>query len=189
MDSTAGSLFLIALCAAVAPLLARVVPRRLVPEVVLLLLLGMLVGPQVWGVAEVTGGVEVLRELGLGMLFLLAGYEVKVSELTGSGGRRALLTWLICLALAVAVVLFLDRLVDVGLQVAVGIALTSTALGTLLPLLKDEGLVDTQVGATVLRHGAVGELGPSWPWPHSSAAEAHSARSWSSESSLWSRWL
>ena len=45
-----------------------------------------------------------LRELGLGMLFLLAGYEIELKELTGRGGRRALVTWLICLALAFAVV-------------------------------------------------------------------------------------
>lgn len=160
MGSTAQSLFLIALCAAIAPLLAGVVPRRLVPEVVLLLGLGMLVGPHGWELAGTPEGVEVLRELGLGMLFLLAGYEIKVSELTGRGGRRALLTWLVCLGCALAIVLGLDRFVYLGPAVALAIALTSTALGTLLPILKDAGLLHTRVGATVLHHGAVGELGP-----------------------------
>ena len=35
-------------------------------------------------------GLEALRQLGLGMLFLLAGYEIELKELTGHGGRRAL---------------------------------------------------------------------------------------------------
>jgi Kef-type K+ transport system membrane component KefB len=42
----------------------------------------------------------------------------------------------------------------------VAIALTSTALGTLLPILKDGGLLEQRVGQHVLRHGAYGELGP-----------------------------
>jgi hypothetical protein len=36
------------------------------------------------------------------MLFLLAGYEIELKELTGRGGRRAFVTWLICFALALA---------------------------------------------------------------------------------------
>ena len=39
-------------------------------------------------------------------------------------------------------------------------SLTSTALGTLLPILRDSGLLTTPLGTTVLRHGAYGELGP-----------------------------
>jgi len=60
-------------------------------------------GPGVLGLAAVGEGLEVLRELGLGMLFLL-GYEIELAELTGRGGRRALVTWLICFALALGLV-------------------------------------------------------------------------------------
>jgi Kef-type K+ transport system membrane component KefB len=42
----------------------------------------------------------------------------------------------------------------------VAIALTSTALGTLLPILKDAGMLSTPTGLTVMHHGAFGELGP-----------------------------
>jgi Kef-type K+ transport system membrane component KefB len=56
----------------------------------------------VLGLAAIGEGLEVLRELGLGMLFLLAGYEIELKELTGRGGRRAFVTWLICFALALA---------------------------------------------------------------------------------------
>jgi Kef-type K+ transport system membrane component KefB len=160
MEATAASLFWIVLCAVVAPLLAGVVPRRLVPEVVLLLVFGVIIGPEVLDLAELDGGIEALRELGLGMLFLLAGYEIEVKELTGRGGRRAFVTWLICFALAFGLILLLDFLGVVSAGFAVAIAMISTALGLLLPILKDGGLLNTRVGKAVLNHGAVGELGP-----------------------------
>jgi Kef-type K+ transport system membrane component KefB len=158
---TAVSLFWIALAAAAAPLLAALVPRRLVAEVVLLLAFGMVIGPNVLALATVTEGIDLLSEIGLATLFLLAGYEIRLTELTGVGGRRALVTWLICFALAVGLVLALTQLgVLEDAQAAVAIALTSTALGTLLPILKSRGLLGTPVGAAVLNHGAVGELCP-----------------------------
>ena len=89
MEATAVSFFWIALVAVLAPLLAAAIPRRLLPEIVLLLAFGMIIGPHVLGLAEAGGAIELVRELGLGMLFLFAGYEVNVSELMGSGGRRA----------------------------------------------------------------------------------------------------
>ncbi|HVD54415.1 MAG TPA: hypothetical protein VNC13_09545 [Propionibacteriaceae bacterium] len=80
MAGTAPSLFWIAVCAVVAPLLAGLLPRRLIPEVVLLLALGVVIGPGVLGLAAVGEGLEVLRELGLGMLFLLAAPLVGARE-------------------------------------------------------------------------------------------------------------
>lgn len=159
--STAVSLFWIALSAAIAPLLAVLVPRKLLSGVVLLLVFGMVIGPNVLGLAQPTEGIELLRELGLAALFLLAGYEIRLTELAGRGGRRALVTWLICFALAIAFVLALTELAELrNAQTAIAIALVSTALGTLLPMLKNRGLLDTPIGAAVLNHGAVGELCP-----------------------------
>ncbi|MDV7075809.1 cation:proton antiporter [Gordonia amicalis] len=160
MPSVGASLFWIALCAVVAPIVAGLVPRKLVPEVVLLLVGGMLIGPHVLGLAVDGPEIGLLSELGLGMLFLLAGYEIDTDELTGRGGRRALVTWCTCLALAFLLIGLLGLTGAISGEVAVAIALTSTALGTLLPILKDSGVVNTRVGRTVLNHGAFGELGP-----------------------------
>ena len=160
MEATAVSLFWIVLCAVAAPLLAGLVPRRLVPEVVLLLVFGMIIGPNVLDLAVLDGGIEALQELGLGMLFLLAGYEIEMKQLTGRGGRRAFITWLISFALATGLVFLLGFLGVLSAPSAVAIALTSTALGTLLPILRDGCLLNTRVGTAVLNHGAVGELGP-----------------------------
>jgi Kef-type K+ transport system membrane component KefB len=160
VNSTEASLFWIVLCSVLAPLGAGLLPRKLVPEVVLLLVLGVLIGPNVLGLAHTTGPITLLRELGLGMLFLLAGYEVELRELSGRGGRRAGWTWLACLLTALLVVWVIGLSGAIHAEIPVAIALTSTALGTLLPILKDTGMLTTRVGATVMHHGAFGELGP-----------------------------
>ena len=120
--------------------------RGKVPEVVLLLVLGVVIGPNVLDLAVTGEGVEMLRELGLGMLFLLAGYEVEVDELVGRGGRRALATWLVCLGVALGVIGLIGLSDQIHAEIAVAIALTSTALGTLLPILKDGGMLGTRFG-------------------------------------------
>ncbi|MDF1603894.1 cation:proton antiporter [Nocardioides sp. YIM 152315] len=160
MPGAAESIFWIAVCAVLAPLLAGLLLRGRVPEVVLLLLLGVLIGPNVLELAVAGEGVTMLRELGLGMLFLLAGYEIEVDELVGRGGRRALVTWLGCFGVALGLIWLVGASDAVDAEIAVAIALTSTALGTLLPILKDGGLLGTRFGSTLMNHGAYGELGP-----------------------------
>lgn len=160
MAGAGESLFWITLCAVLAPLLASTALRGKVPEVVLLLGLGVLIGPNALELAAIGEGVAMLRELGLGMLFLLAGYEIELRELTGPGGRRAAAAWVASLLLALGVVALLGRTEQIHAEVAVAIALTSTALGTLLPILKDSGLLGGPIGRTLMNHGAYGELGP-----------------------------
>ncbi|MBA2953965.1 cation:proton antiporter [Nocardioides sp. MAH-18] len=160
MPGPAESIFWITLCAVIAPLIAGLVLRGRVSEVVLLLALGVLIGPNVLDLAVAGEGVTMLRELGLGLLFLLAGYEIEVDELVGAGGRRAALTWLGCFGAALGLVFLVGLTEAVHAEVAVAIALTSTALGALLPILKDAGLLGTRFGRTLMNHGAYGELGP-----------------------------
>src|SRR3954447_26205117 len=160
MPSSVDSLFWICVCFVLAPLITGVVPRRLVPEVVLLLVAGVVIGPNVLGLAVSDEAISLLHDLGLGMLFLLAGYEIELKELTGAGGRRALVTWLISFGLAALAVVSLAKVVGIHSEIAIAIALSSTALGTLLPILKDAGLLGTPFGNTLVNHGAMGELCP-----------------------------
>lgn len=160
MESSFVSLLWIAICGVIAPLIAGLIPRRLVPEVVILLIAGVIIGPYGMGLAQTDDAIGLLRELGLGMLFLLAGYEIEVSELTGRSGVRAMITWAICFGTALLLVFLLGLTGAVHAGIAVAIALCSTSLGSLLPILKDGGLLGTPVGNAVLNHGAYGELGP-----------------------------
>lgn len=84
------SLFTAALVAAAAPIIAKLVPRGLVPETVILLLAGALLGPYTAGVIELTDSIDMLSELGLAFLFLLAGYEIDPKSLSGTQGRKGL---------------------------------------------------------------------------------------------------
>nr|WP_250649253.1 MULTISPECIES: cation:proton antiporter [unclassified Actinomyces] len=145
-----------------APLVSRVVPRRIVPDTVLLILGGVLIGPSLLGAATITTSVEFLRELGVAFLFLMAGYEIDVNELRGPGGRHAVVAWTGSLVLAFAAVSVIGvagGLLSVN-GIAIAIAMTSTAIGTILPILRERGLMPTAVGASILNHGAVGEVGP-----------------------------
>jgi Kef-type K+ transport system membrane component KefB len=76
------------------------VHRKLLPEVVLLLVAGVLTGPNVLGLASSDEAIELLHELGPGMLFLLAGYEVELKEPDRAGRPSAMVTWLICVGRA-----------------------------------------------------------------------------------------
>lgn len=154
------SLFWITLIAVAAPLLAGLIPGKRIPEVVLLLVGGIIVGPHALDIALEGPEIQLLRELGLGLLFLLAGYEIKTSELVGKEGRRALYTWITCLAFAFAITFAIGATGVVTAESAVAIAMCSTALGTLLPILRDAGMLGSRLGLAVLNHGAFGELGP-----------------------------
>lgn len=156
------SLFLIVTVAFLAPLVSWTLPRRLVSETVLLIVGGMLIGPSGLGLATATSSIDFLRELGMAFLFLMAGYEIDVNELRGAGGRHALVGWLGSLLLAFGMVAVVG--VSGGPAsangIAIAIAMTSTAIGTILPILRERGLLHTSVGAAILNHGAIGEVAP-----------------------------
>lgn len=155
------SLAIIAAIAALAPLIANLIPKKPVPETVLLLLGGAILGPHLVNVIWLDESVALLSDLGCGMLFLLAGYEINPKTITGREGKRGLATWAISLALAFVAVHAFTGVQARGLDgLAVTIALTTTAIGALMPILKERGLMDTRVGSSILSYGTWGELGP-----------------------------
>lgn len=86
LDDALVSLFWIASALVVSPVVVRAT-RGLVPDVVVLLVLGCVLGPSVLALAQVESGVELVRELGLGLLFLLAGTEIDPASLRERQGR------------------------------------------------------------------------------------------------------
>ena len=155
------SLFTAALVAATAPIIAKLVPRGLVPETVILLLAGALLGPYMAGVIELTDSIDMLSELVLAFLFLLAGYEINPKSLSGTQGKKGLATWFISMAIALVLVLLSPSLSVSHIDgLAVAIALTTTALGTLMPIIKERDLEGTPVGEGILSFGTWGELCP-----------------------------
>jgi Kef-type K+ transport system membrane component KefB len=162
LDST--SFLLVLAIAAAAPFVANAASRLhagvVVPVVVVELLLGAVIGPDVLDLAEVDEILDFLGELGLGFLFFFAGYEIEFDRIRGAPLRLAVLGWLLTLALAysLAGVLAAAGIVLSGLLV--GSAMTTTALGTLIPVLRDAERLETRLGRFVLGAGAMGEFGP-----------------------------
>jgi len=149
----------VALVAALAPLVVAALPGRRIPQVVIFLLGGVLIGPHVLGLAE-TSNIQLLANIGLGFLFLLAGYELDPLLLRQRPGRLAMTGWLMSAVISVGVTALLYSVGYIKDYVPVGLALTTTALGTLLPILRDNGMLGGQFGRHVFAAGAVGELFP-----------------------------
>ena len=61
--------------AALAPLLVALLPGPRLPQVVILLVGGVRIGPEALGWAD-RPAIDLLANVGLGFLFLLAGYEL-----------------------------------------------------------------------------------------------------------------
>jgi Kef-type K+ transport system membrane component KefB len=154
-----NDLVAVALVAALTPLLVALLPGPRIPQVVVFLLGGILIGPHVLGLAE-TDNIQLLSDVGLGFLFLLAGYELDPSLLRQRPGRLAITGWLISAVISVGVTAGLTAVGYIKDYVPVGLALTTTALGTLLPILRDNGMLGGKFGRQVFAAGAVGELFP-----------------------------
>lgn len=154
------SIFWISLVALLAPLASSLVKKK-IPDVVFLLIFGILIGPHALGLASSDDGIALVKDLGLGLLFLLAGYEVNVAALRGRQGGFAVGSWAVSFALGSLLAMVLTGFTgDFPVYAVIGIALSSTALGTLLPLLKSHGRMGTGIGDSVMVHGAIGEVLP-----------------------------
>ena len=155
MDLLTGlvELFAVVAVAAVAPLVAALIPHQRVPQVVLLILGGILIGPQGLGLQPLQE-VELVANVGLGFVFLLAGFEIDPAVLFARAGKLALVAWVTAAVLATVAVGALAALGYVRAFVPVALALTTTALGTVLPILREQGMLDGAVGALLPRVGS-----------------------------------
>jgi Kef-type K+ transport system membrane component KefB len=155
-----NSLLIIGGVAVAMPLLLGLVPAVKVPAVVLEILGGVLVGPEVLGWVHLDPAVQVTADLGLGFLLFMAGYEIDLRRferrILGLAGRAFVAS--VALALLIAYGLQLAGQVRDGLLVA--ITLVATSLGILVPILKDTGRTDTVFGQLIMAAGSLAELAP-----------------------------
>jgi Kef-type K+ transport system membrane component KefB len=155
-----GSIVLVLAATTVAAILSRVHSRLILPSIVVEIVLGILIGPEVLAWASVDSYLAFLSNFGLVFLFFFAGLEVVEQQVSGRSLARGSLGWLISLGIGM--------LAGVVLQAAdldsegwiVGVALSTTALGTIVPILGDAGMTRTPLGSAVLGTGVAGEF---WP--------------------------
>jgi Kef-type K+ transport system membrane component KefB len=156
----ARSLVLVLAASTVAAILSRLHHRVRLPTVVVELVLGIVIGAEVLDIAEVDSYIAFLSNLGLVMLFFFAGLEVVEQRVPRSSLGRGTGGWAISLVIGLVVGAVLH---EAGLDAEgwlVGVALATTALGTLVPVLSDAGLLPTPLGTAVLGTGVAGEF---WP--------------------------
>jgi Kef-type K+ transport system membrane component KefB len=153
-----ATLVVVALGAVLAPVIAEILPVT-VPVVVLEIVAGIVGGP-VLGIAKADALLHSLAGLGMGFLFFLAGREIDLSRIAGRPLALAVGGWAMSLSIAFAVAAILERS---GMAIPiefVAVALCTTALGTLLPMMHDARLLPTPFGRHAVAAGISGELFP-----------------------------
>jgi Kef-type K+ transport system membrane component KefB len=161
IDVDTSSFFAIVSVAALAAVTVAVVPKRLAPPVVVLeLMLGILIGPHVFDLAHSDSFIEFFSNLGLGMLFFFAGYEIDFGRIKGRPMRLGAWGWLLSVALAYGLGGILAAAGIVVSFLYTGSAMATTAIGTLIPILRDNGELKTRFGTYLLAAGGAGEFGP-----------------------------
>jgi len=159
LDTGLRALLVVSIVSAAAPFVCALLARFRVPQVVVLIVGGVLIGPQVFGLAQ-PASIELVASVGLGFLFLLAGYELELDQFWNRTGRLAMAGWLISGVASIVVTGLLAASGLVHAFVPVALALTTTALGTLLPILRDNDMLGGSLGRFIMPAGAVGEFFP-----------------------------
>lgn len=153
------SLVVIFAISAFAPIILGLL-RIPVAEVVFLIGAGIVFGPSVLGWIQIDEAIALMSEMGMAFLFFAAGLELEKKAIHGRSGKLAAIGWLASIVLACIAAGVLEWLGIIRDFLGVAIALTSTALGTLLPILSDKGLLKTPFGTFFMGAGAIGEFGP-----------------------------
>lgn len=154
-----SGLLIVAIVAFLAPLLLALTPARRLPEIVLEIVAGIVIGPSVLGWVKIDLPISILSVLGLAFLLFLAGLEVELERLRGRllafVGSAFLLSF--GLALLVGYGLYLAGQVISPLLIA--IILVATGLGIVIPVLKDAGESASDFGQLVIAGAMFAEFG------------------------------
>jgi Kef-type K+ transport system membrane component KefB len=150
---------LVLLVAVAGPLLAELPVGFRIPAVVLEVVLGIIIGPQMLGLVHFDGIVASMFTFGMAATLFMAGMELEFERIRGRPLWLAVGGWgmSVALGLSAAAVLHASSLHD---PMIVALALATTALGTLLPILRDADQLDTPFGRLFIAAGTMGELGP-----------------------------
>jgi Kef-type K+ transport system membrane component KefB len=153
-----NTVLVVAVIALASPLLVQLAPAVRLPAVVLEILFGIVVGPSGFDWVKVDVPVDVLARFGLGFLLFLAGLEIDPRRLR-HGATRVALAFGLSFVLALGAGLVTDAIGETSAPLFVAIALASTSLGLVVPVLSDAGQTDTEFGQLMLTASSVAEFG------------------------------
>jgi len=153
-----GGLAIVAAAALAAPLALGLFPRIRLPAIVLEIVLGIVIGPHVLGWVSIDTPIRVLSLLGLAFLLLLAGLEVDYERFRGRLLRLTAVGYAISFGIALVIGFGLHAGGLVKSPLLIGIALSATSLGIVIPVLKDAGEVATPFGQLVAAGSSIAEI-------------------------------
>jgi Kef-type K+ transport system membrane component KefB len=152
------NLLVIAAVGAAVPLVLGWAPRVRIPSVVFEIVAGVVLGPSVLGWVHVDQVVRVLAVAGLAFLLLLAGLEIDLRGLRGRPLGVAGVGYAASAGLALLAALGARAAGWTSSPLFLTVALTSTALGLVVPVLKDAGQLATPVGTAAVTGASVADF-------------------------------
>src|SRR6516225_6870246 len=157
-DVSFTNLLVVAAVAVLAPLVVGYFPRLRIPAVVLEIIGGIVIGPSVLGWVHIDLPVQILALFGLAFLLFLAGLEIDVHRLRGRLLSYAVLGYLVSLVLGYGAGASFTAAGWVSQPLLLAIALSATSLGLVVPVLKDAGQVDSDVGQSALAAASIADF-------------------------------
>ncbi len=169
-NSAFFSLLLITVLAVLVPILATRFRRLRLPIVVGEIIAGIAIGKSGFNLVEHTPTLDFLSEFGFAFLMFLSGLEVSFTALNNSirDGRNrlrmsgpiplALLNFTATLALAVGIGMLLKHYGLARNGILMGLILSTTSLGIVVPILKERGMNSTPYGQLLLISALVSDF-------------------------------
>ena len=161
IEVDSGSFFAIVVVAAIAAITVAVVPAPFAPPVVVVeLMLGIVSGPKSSASPTPTASSNSSPTSASGCC---SSSPATRSTSSGSRGRPlelGALGWLLSIVLAYSIAGALAAAGVVLSLLYTGSAMATTAIGTLIPILRDGGELKTRFGTYLLGAGGIGEFGP-----------------------------
>jgi Kef-type K+ transport system membrane component KefB len=152
-------LLIVAVIAVTAPIAVATVPGlRRIPAVVVEILAGIAVGPAGFGWVQPDTAISVLALVGLAFLLFLAGLELDLMRLRGPVLRTAGAGYLLTIGLGLLVGIGAGAAGVVRSPLLLAVTLSATSLGLVVPVLKDSGAADSEVGRLTIAGATVADF-------------------------------
>jgi Kef-type K+ transport system membrane component KefB len=151
------NILVVAGIAVAAPLLSGIAPFAL-PEVVIQVVGGVVLGPSVLGVVKADGALQILAALGLAYLLFVSGMEIRATTLRGPMLPLSLRAFGISALIAIAAALLLSAAGLVDNRALLVATLVTTSLGIVVAVLKELGEQDSEMGQLTLVSAALGDF-------------------------------
>jgi Kef-type K+ transport system membrane component KefB len=157
-EASFTNLLVVAAVGVAAPLLVALVPAIRVPAVVLEIVAGIVLGPAVLGWVDIDLPIQILALIGLAFLLFLAGLEIDLERLRGRLLRLAGLGYVITLLLAAVAGVVFAATGPMGSGALIGVALSATSLGLVVPVLKDAGDAERELGQLTIASASIADF-------------------------------